>query len=148
MADLCQDINDVRSVPLWMNGLVYVDKGKELASYMDDTLSSYMTAWLEHFLKFFLSEHIIEYIYLLIFSFGLNKCLNRAIPSRKLSSTRCLLNWRRSQLKKLYLAAFWWIFNSQIFLGPYLHTYKEGVKIYSLDLHNAVKMSYKKKLFF
>ena len=40
----------------------------------------------------------------------------------------------------------------QIFLGPYLHStyiqYKEGVKMYSLDLHNAVKMSYKKKCFF
>ena len=54
-----------------MNGLVYVDKGKELASFMDDLLSSYMTG---SFFKFFLKEHIlIEYIYLLIFSFGLNK---------------------------------------------------------------------------
>ena len=29
----------------------------------------------------------------------------------------------------------------------YIHTYKEGVKMYSLDLHNAVKMSYKKMFF-
>ena len=61
-----------------MNGLVYVDKGKELASFMDDSLSSYMTGT---FSKFFLSEHMIEYIYLLIFSFGLNKCLNR-VPNK------------------------------------------------------------------
>ena len=34
------------------------------------------------------------------------------------------------------------------FSGSLFTYYKEGVKMYSLDLHNAVKMSYKKKCFF
>ena len=33
------------------------------------------------------------------------------------------------------------------FSGSLFTYYKEGVKMYSLDLHNAVKMNYKKKFF-
>ena len=33
------------------------------------------------------------------------------------------------------------------FSGSLFTYYKEGVKMYSLDLHNAVKMSYKKNVF-